>query len=383
MKRVVVICLLMFGVALSAHAQSDESRVTPGIKSVRTERADFQNGVEGARRLVSEATYDADGDIVESTVYDEKGTLYAKYVARYGADGGLLEETYTEAKGEVGAHYLVHADLTAKRLEVVNTKPQGGNAAKVVSTLDDAGDVIEETTFDKTDKPVRRVTIKRNAQGQRLEALHYDAKNQLSSREVNNYSAGRLSESLTYDGAGNVVERHLYRYDAKGNVVEETFYNVGGASQWRYAYVYDAQGNWVTKSMTRLVKKNEQLVHEPSEILFRTITYETSAMPAQSKPRPLPVYNSAARSSFQGMAVKRTEPVYPDLARRLRVSGEVKVQVVVDEQGRVLSSKALPAGDPHLKPAAEAAAWYWTFSPTLRSGLPTRVIGTLTFNFHL
>ena len=384
MKRAIAICLLLFGSALSARAQEDEPTPPgPPIKSIRTERAAFQNGVEGARRPESDAAYDAYGNVVESTVYNENGSVYAKYAAKYAADGGLTEETYTDAKGEVGAHYLVHVDLPARRLEVVNMKPKGGNDTRTVSTLDAAGDVVEETTLDKNDKPTGRTIIKRNAQGQRLETLSYDAKDRLRSRTIYTHSAGRLSETVTYDGEGNVIGRFVYRYDAKGNRAEETFYNVGGASQWRYAYVYDAQGNWVTKSVTRLVKKNDQLVHEPSETVYRTITYDPSATPVEGQRRRPPAYNSAAHGGLPVMALKRIEPTYPEAAKRQRISGQVKVQILVDEQGHVISARALPAGDPHLKQAAESAAWFWTFTPPLHGGLPTRSLGAVDFNFNL
>ena len=85
---------------------------------------------------------------------------------------------------------------------------------------------------------------------------------------------------------------------------------------------------------------------------------------------------------LQGSATRRVEPSYPPLAKTARVSGAVVVEVTVDEAGNVISARAI-SGHPLLKPAAEAAARGWKFTPTQLSGVPVKVIGTITFNFNL
>jgi TonB family protein len=83
---------------------------------------------------------------------------------------------------------------------------------------------------------------------------------------------------------------------------------------------------------------------------------------------------------LQGSATRRVTPAYPPLARAARVSGSVIVEVTVDEEGKVFSSRAV-SGHPLLKDAAVEAARGWTFTPTTLSGVPVKVIGTITFNF--
>lgn len=85
---------------------------------------------------------------------------------------------------------------------------------------------------------------------------------------------------------------------------------------------------------------------------------------------------------LQGSAVKRAEPTYPPLAKAARISSTVVVEVTVGEDGLVLTATAL-SGHPLLKDAAVSAARLWQFSPTVLSGKPIKVIGTLTFNFGL
>ena len=58
----------------------------------------------------------------------------------------------------------------------------------------------------------------------------------------------------------------------------------------------------------------------------------------------------------------RISPVYPELARRMHVSGLVKVMTTVAPDGSVLSVKAT-TGNRMLAPAAEEAVKRWKFAP--------------------
>ena len=60
----------------------------------------------------------------------------------------------------------------------------------------------------------------------------------------------------------------------------------------------------------------------------------------------------------------------------------VVVQVTVDEEGKVISASAV-SGHPLLRQAAVQAAYQARFSPTLLSGQPVKVTGTITYNFNL
>ena len=85
---------------------------------------------------------------------------------------------------------------------------------------------------------------------------------------------------------------------------------------------------------------------------------------------------------LNGKALKMPMPMYPELARRARLSGMVEVEVVIDVTGKVISAKAVK-GPALLHGAAEQAAKNARFSPTLLSGQPVRVTGTISYNFNL
>jgi TonB family protein len=85
---------------------------------------------------------------------------------------------------------------------------------------------------------------------------------------------------------------------------------------------------------------------------------------------------------LQGSAIRRSQPLYPALAKAARISGSVVTEVVVDTEGDVKSARAV-SGHPLLRDRAVAAARGWKFTPTLLGGAPVNVIGTVTFNFTL
>ena len=58
----------------------------------------------------------------------------------------------------------------------------------------------------------------------------------------------------------------------------------------------------------------------------------------------------------------RVQPTYPDLARKMSISGTVKIEVVVTASGLVKSTKVL-GGHPVLVSAANDAVKRWKFEP--------------------
>ena len=91
---------------------------------------------------------------------------------------------------------------------------------------------------------------------------------------------------------------------------------------------------------------------------------------------------ASAAGGIQGSAITKVNPEYPAVAKAAGVQGAVQVTVVIDEMGNVISSQPLN-GHPLLREAAIRAANEWKFKPTQVGGQPTKVEGTLTFNFTL
>jgi TonB family protein len=56
----------------------------------------------------------------------------------------------------------------------------------------------------------------------------------------------------------------------------------------------------------------------------------------------------------------RVAPVYPELAKRMKITGAVKIEATVDADGKVTGVKTLE-GNRMLAPAAEDAVKHWKF----------------------
>ena len=75
-------------------------------------------------------------------------------------------------------------------------------------------------------------------------------------------------------------------------------------------------------------------------------------------------------------AKSKVSPVYPDLARKMNITGTVKVQVTVAPNGTVKDAKVV-GGHPVLASAALEAVKKWRFEPA-----PAESTGVVDFKFE-
>ena len=97
---------------------------------------------------------------------------------------------------------------------------------------------------------------------------------------------------------------------------------------------------------------------------------------------PKPILRPVSGGVLNGSATYLPSPLYPETAKRLRQAGLVTVEVVIDENGKVISATAAN-GLSTLREAAIQAALRARFSPTKLSGQPVKVFGTITYKFAL
>ena len=99
--------------------------------------------------------------------------------------------------------------------------------------------------------------------------------------------------------------------------------------------------------------------------------------PPEVKPTPRAPISGGV---LNGKAISLPKPAYPPIARAAHASGTVVVQVLIDENGNVVSAHAV-SGHPLLQAAAVGAARSARFSPTQLSGQPVKVTGVIQYNF--
>jgi protein TonB len=84
----------------------------------------------------------------------------------------------------------------------------------------------------------------------------------------------------------------------------------------------------------------------------------------------------------EGQIVRKVQPVYPAMARNVRVQGPVTLEALIGRDGRIEQLKAV-SGHPLLIAAAIDAVRQWRYRPYLLNGSPVEVQTTITVNFYL
>jgi protein TonB len=75
-------------------------------------------------------------------------------------------------------------------------------------------------------------------------------------------------------------------------------------------------------------------------------------------------------------------PVYPQMARTQRVSGDVTIDALIDVNGRVSATRVI-SGPTLLHEAAMGAVRQWKYQPATLNGIPTATHLTVTVQFRL
>ncbi|MBK9163091.1 MAG: TonB family protein [Acidobacteria bacterium] len=128
---------------------------------------------------------------------------------------------------------------------------------------------------------------------------------------------------------------------------------------------------------------------EERKKLFADVAEDEKAVAACSKAireeqiknfgKPLP---KIAGHCWDGCPLKLVKPYYPETARRSKISGEVLVDIIVDEKGYVVFAK-VREGNGMLRRAALEAAKLSQYRPEVTCGnRPIKFRRTIKYYFH-
>lgn len=100
--------------------------------------------------------------------------------------------------------------------------------------------------------------------------------------------------------------------------------------------------------------------------------------PPPAKPRARPQFMS--EGVMAAALIRRVQPSYPDAARQMRLSGEVRLRAIIATDGSVRELTLL-SGNPLLAQSAMAAVRDWRYRPTLLNGEAVAVETYITVYF--
>jgi len=125
---------------------------------------------------------------------------------------------------------------------------------------------------------------------------------------------------------------------------------------------------------------------QPMNLDLRTLTdssrQNVMTNDSEPPPAPKPPLKPMSGGVLNGKAISLPAPSYPEIARRMRQAGKVEVEVIVDENGKVISARAT-SGPSMLRDVAVEAALRARFTPTKLSGLSVKISGRIDYNFTL
>ena len=123
---------------------------------------------------------------------------------------------------------------------------------------------------------------------------------------------------------------------------------------------------------------------EPARELFEVpADYTVQGPPGTSGPSgigPNGPMEGISGGVLNGKAITLPPPEYPAVAKAAKASGNVTVEITIDEEGNVVSARSV-SGHPLLQSAAVTAARQARFTPTKVSGQAVKVNGVLVYTF--
>ncbi len=223
--------LLMLGCAAAAVCpQSKSDAETAGlsgrVKSVEWGRIEYPlrdgRGVEGKKIPIQLTTYNEDGNTTEVTTFKEDGSVLVKATYLYDGQG---RNVGIESHGSLG-----------------QGKDEKTYKQKVVYTLDERGNRVEEVGY-QTDGTLSHRRVNRyDAKGNKVEDTFYSWNGYRNGKTLSTYDdRGHELTQISYNADDSVSYKTVNTYDARGNKTERVHY-IGGTLRYRMLYAYDERG---------------------------------------------------------------------------------------------------------------------------------------------
>jgi len=339
---------------VSAVAESDRTRdgLVGPVRRVRTETAKLANDsgklTESKRVTLETAAYDLKGNKIENQYFPIAGaTLTGKEVYKYDNKGNISEMT------------LLNGDGSLMSREVYNYEYDlAGNWNKMTTSVAvvDAG----KLTFEPTEVTYRSI-------------MYYLDENML--KTVQPGGVPTTSPVLVSNAASvGDTPANIAKVNSETRAQPMTAKLVKGKTSTAQPLPNISTGSLdgVTPMEVKTLGAN---VNSNAPVVL------LDAEPPPG-PAPKPILKPVSGGVLNGTAISLPAPTYPDAAKRMRASGIVSVEVILDESGKVIAATAI-SGPTMLRDVAVQAALKARFSPTKLSGQPVKVAGLINYKFAL
>jgi protein TonB len=379
--------LLASPVFSSAMGDNENDRSRDGlqgpVRRVRTETSKLVSKAgkmtEGTRVVLETATYDMKGTKIDTAYFlGAGGSLSGKEVYKYDDRGNIVEMTLFNTDGSVLSKekYDYEFDAMGNWTRMTTSVAVIENGQMSFEPTEVTYRIIAYYLEDATAKKLQTASLSNNtnAAASVTPASMSDNKTpasakpepaasqpKLTAAPANSNTAASTSAAATVNASAPAVKRA-----ATANAPAlPTSSGVPAASSTLALSMPNVSAMTAsTGGGAPVVKTNDDLPPPPVKPV------------AKASLRPI------SGGVLNGKAMEMPKPIYPETARRAKMTGVVTVEVVIDVSGKVIGARAV-SGPDMLRDAAERAARQAKFTPALLSGQPVRVSGLITYNFSL
>ena len=257
--------------------RTTDQKITYGASGQLTERVQYSDS-DASHRLV--CRYSDAGQSTEWLIYGPGAKLIKKKIHHHNTDGKPTSEKWYDAAGNLMEQRVYRYSPDGNLIETSEQRADTTQPVSLLMKYDLDGNVSEESLYQLSGTLARRTVYLYVANGQLIETRHHAADDSLQGRTTYLYNAnGQVKETASYRADGSLDTKWASKYDAHGNLLNSERRDAEGSPDergvYRYAnrYEYDSFGNWIERHTTEWANQNDRLVREPSEAVYRTITY--------------------------------------------------------------------------------------------------------------
>ncbi len=382
-------------------SEREQDGLNGPVRRVRTEMAKLSNKsgklVEGQRVTLEVAAYDIKGAKIENAYYPVPGaSVTGKEVYKYDDKGNIIEMTLQDEKGT-----LLSKETYTYEFD------QFGNWTKMTTSVA----VIEngKITFEPTEVTYRTISyyldeatlakLSQPAQPANTTAVNNAANPSAATTAPANNSASNNASmpAANVQPVSSTTSKPVTGTSAPASVSPSNSNQPSQALASNKPASSDAAKQTAAQPTTSLASTNAPVVktsapasdkpaasNEQAKNVGKSeqAVESKSAEELGSKPVAKPLLKPVSGGVLNGKALSLPVPTYPLTARSSHIVGLVVVEVVIDVNGKVISARAL-SGPVLLQQAAVQAAYQAKFSPTILSGQPVKVVGSINYNFQL
>ncbi len=194
-----------------------------------------------------------------------------------------------------------------------------------------------------------------------------------------------------YDKVIEINPKELLAYANRANSHEKLGNTDKAAADYKKILEIDDKNEAAINNLKRIEDDRARILQKQKDAALAAQTEAVKDKPKEEtkpkeEPTPAPTETSDGLQVVNlgrispTMATEMATPVYSQIAKNLNLQGQVTVQVLINEEGKVVKAEAVE-GHRLLREASEQAARKSKFKPTLVDGKPVKAKGFIVYNF--